>query len=233
MIDRYVALDIETTGLSSTTDRIVEVGMASAEEGIVTEGYSTLLYPGINVSERIEELTGICNEDLIGKPRIEDVIGNIVEFIGDWPILGHNVIFDYSFLKKAAINAGLTINDDGIDTLKIARRLVPEAEHKSLTFLCEYFNINPGRSHRAYDDAISASMLYSAMKKLNPEDSGFKETTQLVYSVKKDTPVTQAQKRYLQALVSKHNLKLEIPIEEMTKSMASRQIDTIIAQYGK
>ena len=76
-------------------------------------------------------------------------------------------------------------------------------------------------------------MLYSAMKKLNPEDSGFKETTQLVYSVKKDTPVTQAQKRYLQALVSKHNLKLEIPIEEMTKSMASRQIDTIIAQYGK
>ena len=233
MIDRYVALDIETTGLSPSTDRIIEVGMARVEEGIVTESYSTLEYPGINVSERIEELTGICNEDLIGKPRIEDVIGNIVEFIGDWPILGHNVIFDYSFLKKAAINAGLTINDDGIDTLKIARRLVPEAEHKSLTFLCEYFNINPGRSHRAYDDAISASMRYSAMKKLNPEDSGFKETTQLVYSVKKDTPVTQAQKRYLQALVSKHNLKLEIPIEEMTKSMASRQIDTIIAQYGK
>lgn len=233
MINRYVALDIETTGLNPAVDRIIEVGMARVEAGNITQKYSALVYPGITVSERITELTGIHNEELTGKPRIEDIIGEITEFIGDWPVLGHNVIFDFSFLKKAAVNNGLTINDDGIDTLKLARRILPEAEHKSLSFLCQYFNIDPGRSHRAYDDAVSASLLYAKLEEIKPDDEGFSKTTKLVYTVKKDSPITLPQKRYLAALVEKHNIKLEIPMEEMTKSMASRQIDTIIAQYGK
>ena len=233
MINRYVALDIETTGLNPAVDRIIEVGMARVEDGQITQKYSTLVYPGISVSERITELTGIHNEELAGKPRIEEIIGDITRFIGDWPILGHNVTFDFSFLKRAAVNNGYTITDDGIDTLKIARRLLPELEHKNLSFLCQYFNIDPGRSHRAYDDAVSASILYGKLEKLKPEDNSFSNTTKLVYVVKKDSPITPPQRRYLAALVEKHNINLEIPVEEMTKSMASRQIDTIIAQYGK
>lgn len=134
MINRYVALDIETTGLNPAVDRIIEVGMARVEYGQITQKYSTLVYPGISVSERITELTGIHNEELAGKPRIEEIIGDITRFIGDWPILGHNVTFDFSFLKRAAVNNGYTITDDGIDTLKIARRLLPELEHKNLSF---------------------------------------------------------------------------------------------------
>lgn len=233
MINRYVALDIETTGLNPAVDRIIEVGMARVEYGQITQKYSTLVYPGISVSERITELTGIHNEELAGKPRIEEIIGDITRFIGDWPILVHNVTFDFSFLKRAAGNNGYTITDDGIDTLKIARRLLPELEHKNLSFLCQYFNIDPGRSHRAYDDAVSASVLYGKLEKLKPEDNSFSNTTKLVYVVKKDSPITPPQRRYLAALVEKHNINLEIPVEEMTKSMASRQIDTIIAQYGK
>ena len=72
-----------------------------------------------------------------------------------------------------------------------------------------------------------------AEEKLKPEDNSFSNTTKLVYVVKKDSPITPPQRRYLAALVEKHNINLEIPVEEMTKSMASRQIDTIIAQYGK
>ena len=109
MINRYVALDIEATGLNPAVDRIIEVGMARVEDGCITEKYSTLVYPGMSISERITGLTGIHNEDLTGKPRIEDIIEDITAFIGDWPILGHNVIFDFSFLKKAAVNNGLTI----------------------------------------------------------------------------------------------------------------------------
>lgn len=233
MIDRYVALDIETTGLNPSIDRIIEIGMARIEEGVITQQYATLINPGISISERITELTGIHNEELEGMPRITDVIERVVNFIGDYPILGHNVTFDYSFIKKAAVNASLTVNNAGIDTLKIARRLLPETPHKNLSYLCEYFNIVPGRSHRAYDDAVSASRLYDELRKIKPDDPGFSEPIQLVYNVKKDVPVTIPQRRYLQALVEKHNIVLEIPIDEMTKSMASRQIDTIIAQYGK
>ena len=127
----------------------------------------------------------------------------------------------------------ISITDVGIDTLKIARRLLPELEHKKLSFLSQYLNIDPGRSHRAYDDAVSASVLYGKLEKLKPEDNSFSNTTKLVYVVKKDSPITPPQRRYLAALVEKHNINLEIPVEEMTKSMASRQIDTIIAQYGK
>ena len=153
MINRYVALDIETTGLNPAVDRIIEVGMARVENDCITEKYSTLVYPGISISERITGLTGIHNDDLIGKPRIEDIIGDITTFIGDWPILGHNVIFDFSFLKKAAVNSGLTISDDGIDTLKISRRLLPEAEHKNLSFLCEYFDeVRTGGIYTGYAD---------------------------------------------------------------------------------
>ena len=110
MINRYVALDIETTGLNPAVDRIIEVGMARVEDGQITQKYSTLVYPGISVSERITELTGIHNEELAGKPRIEEIIGDITRFIGDWPILGHNVTFDFSFLKRAAVNNGYTLS---------------------------------------------------------------------------------------------------------------------------
>lgn len=233
MIDSYVALDLETTGLNPASDRIIEIGMAKVDKGEVTATYSTLINPIIKVSERITNLTGIKNSELADKPRIEDVIDDIIDFVGDYAILGHNVIFDYSFLKKAAVNNNKEFNPQGIDTLKMARRILPELEHKKLDYLCEYLKVNPGNSHRALDDAFSASKIYWKMYEIKPEDSGFESTSQLVYSVKKDSPITEAQKNYLSALVIKHKVTLDMPIEEMTKSMASRNIDLIISQYGK
>lgn len=97
MIDSYVALDIETTGLNPAADRIIEIGMARVCNGNVTDTYSTLVNPGIKISDRIIELTHIHNEELTDKPRINELIEDVIQFIGDYPILGHNVIFDYSF----------------------------------------------------------------------------------------------------------------------------------------
>ena len=139
----------------------------------------------------------------------------------------------YSFLKKAAVNNNLVFPSAGIDTLKMARRILPELEHKKLDYLCEYLKIDPGNSHRALDDALSASGIYWKMYTIKPDDSGFEIPSELVYSVKKDSPITQAQRNYLTALVVKHNVKLDIPIDEMTKSIASRNIDKILSEYGK
>ena len=135
MIDSYIALDLETTGLNPAYDRIIVIGMALVEQRNVAATYSTLINPGITVGERVVELTGIHNNELTDKPRIEDEIRNILDFIGDYPILGHNIIFDYSFLKKAAINNNITFSVKGIDTLKMARRILPELEHKKLDYL--------------------------------------------------------------------------------------------------
>lgn len=233
MIKDYVALDLETTGVNPAGDRIIEIGMIKVIEGRVTDKYSTLINPGFKIPERVQDLTHITNEDVKGKPRIEDVIGEVIEFIGDYPIMGHNVIFDYSFLKKAAVNNGYELVCNGIDTLKMARRIYPELEHKNLDYLCSYLGIDPGNSHRALDDAMSSSSIYWKMYEKKPDDSGFEFTNTLVYSVKKDSPITAAQKKYVNALIKKHNIELEIPVEEMTKSMASRTIDKIISEYGK
>ena len=183
MIDSYVALDIETTGLNPAADRIIEIGMARVCNGNVTDTYSTLVNPGIKISDRIIELTHIHNEELTDKPRINELIEDVIQFIGDYPILGHNVIFDYSFLKKAAVNNNLVFPSAGIDTLKMARRILPELEHKKLDYLCEYLKIDPGNSHRALDDALSASGIYWKMYTIKPDDSGFEIPSELVYSV--------------------------------------------------
>ena len=215
MIRDYVALDLETSGLNPSENQIIEIGMAKVCDGEITETYSRLLNPKEKLSQRIVELTGITDEMVAGQPHVSEVIDEIVSFIGDMPLLGHNIIFDYSFLKKACVNHGIPFEKNGIDTLKLARRLLPEVEHKNLDVLCAYFQITPGNSHRALDDA------------------GFRETLPLNYTVKKDTPVTAAQKRYLAALVSYHGLTLEQDIDSLTKSRASKIIDGIISEHGK
>ena len=233
MIDSYVAVDVETTGLNPADDKIIEIGMAKVYKGCIQESFSTLVSPGLVIDERITRLTGITTEMLEGQPVMSDIIGEVIDFIGEAPILGHNIIFDYSFLKKAAVNSGLKFEKQGIDTLKLARRLLPDIPHKNLEYLCEYFNIDAGNSHRAYDDAVSAKRLYEKLWGIKPDDAGFDELIQLNYSAKKDSPITAAQKRYLGVLVQKHNLALDVDVDLLTKSRASRMIDKIILQYGK
>lgn len=233
MINTYIALDLETTGTNPASDRIIEIGAARIVDGNVEDTRSILINPGFEIPERITEITGICDLDVVNAPRIQDVLDDILDFTKDMPILGHNVIFDYSFLKKAAIDGKRTFDRDGIDTLKIARRLLPGLPKKNLPNLCAYFKINPGKSHRALDDALSASRLYEKLYELNPLDEGFEKALPLMYSVKKDSPITPAQRSYLSSLARQHNIELSMPIDEFSKSQASRMIDKILSKYGK
>ena len=233
MINSYVALDLETTGLNPSTDRIIEIGAAKVMDGEIVATYSTLVNPQVHLNYRITELTGIDSVMLTNQPRIEDVIAEFVGFTEEMPILGHNVIFDYSFLKRAAVNHKLNFEKKGIDTLKMARRILPYVEHKGLEYLCQYFSVEAGSSHRAMDDAISAMKIYEKLYELNPEDKGFFEPEQLNFSIKRDTPITEAQTSYLTKLMRHHNIIMEYSIGSMTKSQASKMIDSIIAEYGK
>lgn len=232
-IESYVALDLETTGINPSLDKIIEIGMAKVIDGKVVDSYKTLINPDTHISTRITEITGITDNMVLDKPVISKIIKDILDFIGDLPLLGHNIIFDYSFLKKAAINSNYTFEKQGIDTLKIARRLLPEVPHKNLEYLCDYFKLNKGSSHRAFDDAQSAIQLYRKLYEIKSDDEGFYTTIPLVFHIKKDVPITEAQKRYLAALLEKHQLAIEEDIEKLTKSMASRMIDKIISEYGK
>ena len=234
MTDSYIALDLETTGLSPAEDRILEIGAVKVIDGEIRETYGTLLNPGLRISPRIQELTGITDEMAAGGKDTRTAVAELVEFCGELPLLGHNILFDYSFVKKNAVNFDLAFEKEGIDTLKLARALLPDVEHKSLTALCCHFGISQERAHRAVDDACAAMELYRRLVREFPESpQEFFEPKPLVYKAKKQGPMTPAQKGYLNDLIKYHKIALDVSIDTLTKNEASRLIDKIISTHGR
>ena len=97
MYDTYVSIDLETTGLNPKRDRIIEIGAIRVEQGQIVEEFSTFVDPGRKLEERITELTGIRDEDLADAPQLDEVFPKLLEFMGELPLLGHSILFDYSF----------------------------------------------------------------------------------------------------------------------------------------
>ncbi len=232
MIQTYVSIDLETTGLNPKTDKIIEIGARKVINGSVTDTFETLVNPGRKLEERIVELTGITQGMLCDAPYLDDVFSKLLEFLEDLPLLGHSVLFDYSFLKKAAVDRKLFFPKKGIDTLKLARKYLPTLEHRSLDYLCEYYGLEH-HAHRALADATATMALYHKLGELfyQPQERLFLPE-ELVYSVKRDTPATKAQKERLYRMVGQHKIALEVDVERLTKSEVSRITDKLLAKYG-
>ncbi|MBO4981121.1 MAG: 3'-5' exonuclease [Lachnospiraceae bacterium] len=233
MTDTYVCIDLETTGLNPKLDKIIEIGAVKVIQGQAAARYSTYVNPGRKLEERITLLTGIRDEDLSGAPYIEEVLPGVLEFLEDLPLLGHSILFDYSFLKKAAVDKKLTFAKQGIDTLKIARKYLASLEHRSLDYLCGYYRI-PHKAHRALEDAEATCALYRKLtEQFYQEEEGLFRPEELVFHIKRDTPATKAQKERLYRLVEQHKITLEAEVERLTRSEASRITDKILATYGR
>ncbi len=238
MTDSYVCIDLETTGLNPKTDKIIEIGAVRVEHDRITEEWETLVDPGRALEERITELTGIRDEDLSSAPDIAEVLPQLLAMTAGSALLGHSVLFDYSFVKKAAVDQRLSFEREGIDTLKIARKYLPELESRSLPFLCRYYGIAHS-AHRALQDARAAVELYRHLARQfgeREEQEGGKSLfrpRRLCYQAKRDTPVTIPQKEQLYKLADRHKLILDYDIEKLTRSEASRQIARLLAEYGR
>lgn len=163
MTDSYIALDLETTGLEPKKEKITEIAALKVEHGQITGRFVTLVNPKRPLTERVVELTGITDDMLKDAPVIEDIIGEVLEFIGNLPLLGHNIRFDYSFLKQAAVNQKMEFECEAVDTLKVCRKLMPEQEKKNLGNACTYYKIEQPLAHRAEADALSAHFLYQKL----------------------------------------------------------------------
>ena len=101
----YVVLDLETTGLDPKKDKIIEIGAVRVRDGEPVAIYEQMVQPGRELGERVTQITGITQEMLEGAPYIEEVLPALLEFLGEDVLIGHRVLFDYSFVKKAAVNA--------------------------------------------------------------------------------------------------------------------------------
>ncbi len=230
----FLAIDIETTGLSPIKDRIIEVAAIRYVNGQPRDRFEGLINPGCPLPERITELTGIT-DDMLANARTErEVIEEFISFAGEDVLLGHNISFDYSFIKTAAEKLKISFERQGIDTLYLSRILKADLEKKSLEAMCEHYQIIRECSHRALEDAIAAAALY---QKLYEEfKDSFESTFQPVtlnYSVKKQEPMTEKQKKYLLDLVNYHKIEVPSGLHDFSKSMASRFIDKTILHYGR
>ena len=233
MIKDFVAVDVETTGLNPVSERIIEIGAVRYRDAKEVEIFHLLLNPGFPLPENIIELTGIGDEMLADAKTEEAAITDFLEFLNEDVILGHNILFDYGFLKSAALRQNHNFECLGIDTLTLSKKYHREAEKRSLEAMCAYYQIHNEQAHRALSDARAAASLYFKIGERFPEETLDFDPTLLVFKVKKMSPITEKQKKYLIDLIKYHKIELPENLEDMTKSEASAKIDQIISKYGK
>lgn len=248
----YVVFDIETTGLNPKYEKIIELGAAKVRGAEVVDTFSTFVNPGKSLPERITQLTGIYDADVINAPYIEEALEPFINFAGDDILLGHNLIFDYSFVKKAAVNQKKTFARKGIDTLKIARHFLADLESRNLGFLCKHYSI-PLDAHRALNDALATHKLYQRLvREFAGKEADLFCPKELVYSVKKEGPITPKQYGLLLKLARQYRLEMcegeaeqvilkpaagitedSLDLKRLTKNEASRLIDKLLSAFGR
>ena len=148
------------------------------------------------------------------------------------PVLGHNVMFDYKFMKMAAASFKYPFEKTGVDTLKVARKLLTGLENKKLETLCAHYHYVNQAAHRAYDDALATAVVFEQMKKEFSTEKEIFQPQQLQFKVKKERPATPKQKKYLENLMKYHAIGECLDIDQMTQREASKKIDHIILNYG-
>lgn len=162
MRGELVALDLETTGLDIKKDHIIEIGAVRMKDGEVTAEFEMMINPGVPVPAAITHLTGIRQEDINDAIDIKTALPQITAFVGDAPVIAHNVAFDMGFLQQ---RHGILKQNVAIDTYDLAAILLPTAPRYNLNSLTSHFNIDLEHAHRALDDARATALLYWALWK--------------------------------------------------------------------
>lgn len=236
MVESFIAIDVETTGLSPEKYHIIEVGALKVRGGEVVDTFSILVNPGYSLSPTIVNLTGITDEMLAEAKPFSEIVPELKAFLGDDPLLGHNVNFDYRFLKTEFLRAGEKFHHEVIDTLALAKAMHSDLPSRSLENMCRYYGLYNPNAHRAFDDAKVTMELYLAMckrKGSGKEAAKFGDPSQYSYKIKKDQPITARQKNYLLDLMKYHKIDKVSEVDKLSKREASRMIDQIISEKGR
>ena len=150
----YVAFDLETTGLYAGRDRIIEIGAVRMRNGQEVDRFQTFVDPGVKLEKRTVELTGITDDMLKGAPKIEGVLPQFLEFVGDSVLVAHNADFDTSFVYRECKALGLSYDLTSVDTLTLSQNLLPHLNKFSLDTVAKEFELGGFNHHRAGDDAL-------------------------------------------------------------------------------
>lgn len=179
----YVVFDIETTGLSPARDEIIELSALRVKDNKVVDEFSKLINPECYVSPFITNLTGITPAMLYEAPKTHIVLKEFIDFIADNIVIGHNVTFDIGFIDaKLKKYFTTSFNNDYIDTLKIARKFLPQLPSKKLGMIASHFKFNTDGMHRGLKDCTVTNLCYQRFLRQH-EESLLKQTNALGLNV--------------------------------------------------
>lgn len=159
----FVAVDVETTGLSCVANEMIEISAIKYVRNQVVDKFTTFVKPKLAIPYYITKITGITNEMVENAPMIEEVMPNLIQFIGDAIIVAHNASFDFGFLQNYS-NYSFSKNKV-VDTVRLSRMLHPELPNHKLGTVAKYIGIEEDGFHRAEFDCECCAKIY--MKYMN------------------------------------------------------------------
>ena len=175
----FVAFDLETTGLSSKHDRIIEIGAVRMKDGIEIDRFQTFVDPGRKLDKKIVELTGITDEMLLGAPSIEEVLPKFVEFVAGSVLVAHNSDFDTGFIRAECQRQGIPYQYTAADTLILSQNLLQHLNKFKLDVVANALSLPEFNHHRAGDDALTCGMIMSRLMKKLEEEHGIHTLQQI------------------------------------------------------
>ena len=156
----YVVFDLETTGFSPETNRIIEIGAVKVQNGAIVDRFSTFVNPEVPIPFRIEQLTSIRDDMVIDAPVIEDILPKFMEFCDGCIMVAHNADFDMSFIKKNCMRQGIECNPTIVDTVGLARVLLSNLNRFKLDTVAKALGVSLDNHHRAVDDAACTAEIF-------------------------------------------------------------------------
>lgn len=166
-ISDYVVFDLETTGISSAYDEVIEISGVKVRGGRVIDEYTSLVNPGRSIPRGASQVNGITDEMVRNSPLSRDVLMEFLKFLGDDVLVGHNIhSFDMRFIYRDTEKYyGRVPGNDYIDTLAVARNYLPQLSHYRLVDLASFYNISVRGAHRALNDCRMNQQVYECLAK--------------------------------------------------------------------
>ena len=181
---RYIIFDLETTGLSAATERIIEIGAVKVENGEISESFDLFVDPEKAITPEITRLTSITNEMVAGAPKEAEALEQFFRFCDGCDILvAHNADFDMGFLRAAIRRCGREEDPVQIDTLVMARAMYPELKKHKLDTIAERLGVTQKHHHRADDDARVLAEIFLKMVQRLVEDAGITKVMDINHSM--------------------------------------------------
>lgn len=166
-VSDYVVFDLETTGISTAYDAVVEISAVRVKDGVAVEEFGTLVNPKRPMPFSASMVNGITDEMLKSAPVFEEVLAKFLEFAGDNVLVGHNIhTFDMKFIYRDSKEFyGKIPDNDYVDTLTLARQYISGLSHYRLVDLAQHYGISPEGAHRALNDCYMNQRVFEALGK--------------------------------------------------------------------